>query len=281
MEYLSIGSGSGGNCTVVRNGSRCLLVDCGFSAREAMKRLVAVGVDTTSVEGLVVTHEHGDHLGGVAALARALGVPVYMSRGTRDSRQHARSPVDERRLALISGGERFELAGIRVSAWDVPHDAGEPLQFTFETDEGKLGILSDLGHAPDCLDVAFAGCTSLMLEFNHDAVMLRNGPYPLPLKRRVAGPLGHLNNEQSARFLARILHDGLQSVVAIHLSETNNTDDCIRVALENLVGLQRLPRTVVARQEYGFGWATLRSGPSTVRQGDVLSRHLEQDDGKA
>lgn len=275
MEFLSIGSGSGGNCTVLRQDNRCLLVDCGFSAREALRRIANAGVDTSLIECILVTHEHGDHLGGVAALARVLDVPVFMSKGTRDSRQHCRSPVDSRHLTLLSGGERLELAGICVSAWSVPHDAGEPLQFTFETHEGKLGILSDLGHIPEGLEKAFAGCMSLMLEFNHDVEMLRFGPYPASLKRRVGGPLGHLSNDQAARFLSDIIHEELRSVIAIHLSETNNADTCIRDALAARVGLHRLPDTVVARQEHGFGWASLRTGPLDVRQGDVLGRHQE------
>lgn len=257
MEFASLGSGSGGNCTVIRSGDRCVLLDCGFSLKEATLRLAGLGVAIESVTDVLVTHEHSDHLGGVATLANRWGVNVHMTAGTRASAAHLKRPVRDALVHVIAPGQLFELGDLCVEAVSVPHDAGEPVQYTFQSPQGKLGVVSDLGHVPVSVVARYKGCDALLLECNHDPVLLANGPYPYVLKRRVGGPYGHLNNQQAAQFLRAVLHEDLRQVVAIHLSETNNADYLVLEAVEAMCGLH-VPFTLTpATQKQGFDWMNI------------------------
>lgn len=257
MEFASIGSGSAGNGTVIRCEDRCVLLDCGFSLRETTQRLARLGVEPDQVTDILVTHEHSDHLAGVALLANRYGALVHISAGTCRSPLYLKRPVNPSQLRLIRGGSRFEIGALTVDVVSVPHDALEPVQFTMSSSAGKLGVISDLGHVPEAVVQAFRNCDALMLECNHDPAMLANGPYPYPLKRRVAGPLGHLSNPQAADFLRAVMHDDLNQVVAIHLSETNNADYLVVECVDTVCGKDVPFSFNAATQGRGFGWMNI------------------------
>lgn len=257
MEFASLGSGSAGNCTVVRCESRCVLIDCGFSLRETTQRLSLLGLQPDQVTDILVTHEHSDHLAGVALLANRYHVPVYLTAGTCSSPLFQKRPVRPELVQTIRSGTELSLGPLQVEVVDVPHDANEPVQFTLCSAAGKLGVISDLGHVPASVVEAYSGCHALMLEHNHDPVMLAQGPYPYPLKRRVGGPFGHLSNLQAAQFLRDVMHDDLEQVVAIHLSETNNAAYLVEECVEDICG-REVPFTfTAATQGKGFGWMRL------------------------
>lgn len=257
MDFASLGSGSAGNGTVIRYEDRCLLVDCGFSLRETTSRLAALGLSPDQITDVLVTHEHSDHLAGVALLANRYGATVYLSEGTLNSPLYRKRPVNPGLVKCVRGGQRLELGGIEVEVIAVPHDANEPVQYTFASAVGKLGVISDLGHVPASVAEAYRGCNALLLEHNHDPAMLANGPYPYPLKKRVGGPFGHLSNMQAAEFLQQVLHDELEQVVAIHLSETNNAAYLVMDAVEAKCG-RDLPFTLsTATQGRGFAWMSV------------------------
>lgn len=251
MRFASLGSGSRGNGTLVQSGSTLLLVDCGFSVRETERRMARLGVDAADLDALLVTHEHSDHCSGVAALSRKYHLPVYLTRGTAASGRCDGAAS----TGYFHSDAPFELGDVRVEPVAVPHDAREPCQFVFESGGLRLGILTDLGSITNAVIDHYAGCHGLLLECNHDEDMLRLGPYPPPLKRRVGGDWGHLNNRQSAALLECVVHEGLRELVVAHVSEQNNHRDHVMDALVPVYGEDA--GLTLADQQQGFDWLSL------------------------
>ncbi len=231
MRLLSLGSGSKGNATLVESGDTCLLVDCGFSLSELTRRMTSVGRHPDQLTGVLVTHEHGDHCRGVAALGRRYRLPLYMTAGTA----RAAELGDQGSLAVIDGHGDFQVGGITVTPVSVPHDAREPVQFVFRHQHKTLGVLTDLGSITAHVVESYGDCDGLLLEANHDLEMLAQGPYPHALKQRVGGDWGHLNNGQAACLLQAMGTERLQGVVIGHMSEHNNRLDRVRAAFAPLL----------------------------------------------
>lgn len=249
MRFASIGSGSRGNATLISHGETTLLVDCGFSARETEKRLQRLKIDASALSAIVVTHEHADHINGVRVLARKHQLPVYATAGTAGCM--AADVVDL--INEFSCHETFTIGDIEIEPFPVPHDAREPSQFVFSNGLHRVGLLTDVGTITPVIEHALSLCDALLLEANHDMTMLDNGEYPDHLKYRVAGRFGHLNNVQSAALLEKIDTSRLQHIVAMHLSENNNSPDIVSPLFakalqceQNWIG--------IANQETGFDW---------------------------
>lgn len=219
LRFASLGSGSRGNATLVQGGDTLVLVDCGYPLKELRRRCALLGVDPDAIDAVFVTHEHGDHTRGVGPVARALGVPVWMSHGTWHARDYGALP--ELHLFNSHGGS-IRVGELRIEPVPVPHDAREPAQFVVEHRDLRLGLLTDLGSHTPYVAARYRQLDALLLECNHDPVMLANGPYPPALQARVGGDYGHLNNAQAADFLCRIDHAALRHLVVGHLSEKNN-----------------------------------------------------------
>lgn len=252
MRFALLGSGSRGNAALVCSGDTRLLLDCGLGLAEAQKRLAVLEIDAASLTGIVVTHEHGDHLNGVGPLARRFKLPVWMTVGTRSA---WRKPVIEG-VQLISPHAAFTVGELCIQPYPVPHDAREPCQYVFDDGQHRLGVLSDAGHLTEHMRRTLDACDALMLEFNHDPEMLANGPYAAALKRRVGGDYGHLSNRQAAALLQRIDCSRLQHLVLTHLSETNNTPQRALAAAHGANCCD--PALIVcAEQEAGLGWRQL------------------------
>ena len=228
FRFASLGSGSRGNATLIEAGATRILVDCGYPAREFVARCERLAFDPTTLSAILVTHEHGDHMRGVGAVARRFGIPVWMTHGTWYAADFGAIAA----LNLFAGhGGGFVIGDLAITPVPVPHDAREPTQFVFRHGDARLGLLTDLGSiTPRVLD-AFDGVDAVLLECNHDTRMLATGPYPPRLQARVGGQYGHLNNAQAAAFLRRIDHGRLRHLVAAHLSEKNNSPDLARQAL--------------------------------------------------
>lgn len=249
MRFAMLGSGSKGNGTLVEAGGVRVLVDCGFAVREVEARAARLQFDLASLDAILVTHEHGDHLGGVARLARAYGVPVYLTRGS----YHGWRDREVEDIRFITPHEPFHIGALTVRPFPVPHDAREPCQFAFEHAGQKLGVVSDLGAITQHIRYVLRDCDALLLEANHDTTMLANGPYPPRLKARVGGGLGHLNNQQSASLVSSIQRERLQHLVLTHLSEQNNTPALARDAICQALELD--PHwCVCAHQSEGLSW---------------------------
>lgn len=253
MRFASLGSGSGGNALLVEAQGTLLMIDCGLGVAEVSTRMARLGVGPGDLDALVLTHEHGDHAGGAAALARRHRLPVWLTHGT-----WAAVPA----LATLPGLQRiegfrpFQVGALTVSPYPVPHDAREPAQFVVGNGARRLGLLTDAGHVTAHMRRCLAGVDALVLEFNHDETLLRDGAYPAQLKRRIAGDYGHLGNAAAAQLLAQLRPQRMQHVVAAHLSESNNRPDLVLASMAQATGLDP-ERFTVATQADGFGWLPL------------------------
>ena len=259
MRFASLGSGSRGNGTLIEQGKTCVLVDCGFSAREAEKRLERLGKSASDITAILVTHEHSDHISGVGPLARKYDLPVWATSGTFFAdRQAARDNYAERvgegvEINTICSHTAIVIGDIEIQPFPVPHDAREPSQFVFYNGDKQLGLLTDVGSYTPHIEEQLSGCDALILECNHDKQMLAQGEYPPSLKQRVGGSLGHLNNMQAADILSRLDTSKLNCLVAAHLSEKHNTPSMAQQALADALGCET-DWISVAYQQTGLDW---------------------------
>lgn len=258
MRFCSLGSGSGGNSTLIEASqgitSTRLLVDAGFSLRELVKRLARAGCAPEDVDALFITHEHGDHIGCALAFASRYRVPLLMSRGTW--RAVGQEDFDTTLLRLTRCGEVVALGDMALHPFGVPHDANEPLQLSLHDGSVRLGLVTDLGSAPESVAQALRDCQALLLECNHDEEMLRTGPYHPSLKKRILGTHGHLSNAAAAELLSKCLNERLNVVAAAHLSEKNNTPTLAAAALEPVLGGANAGLRI-ADPKLGLDWMTV------------------------
>lgn len=253
MRFASLGSGSEGNALVVEAGRSRVLLDCGFSATETARRLARLDLEPAAIDAILVTHEHADHVGGVARFSRKFGIPVHLTYGTYVA-VAAGGAMPE--VVIIDGHTPYAVGDIEIFPYPVPHDAREPAQFVFGDGALRLGVLTDAGASTPHIEAMLSGLDALVIECNHDRDLLLGGSYPEHLKRRIAGRYGHLDNGQAAQIVAAIAHQSLQHVVAAHLSQRNNRPELACAALAGALGCA--PEWIgVASQDDGFGWRML------------------------
>lgn len=224
MRLCSIASGSSGNCIYTGTETTHVLVDAGISGRKVETGLHSLGLTGHDVDGILVTHEHSDHISGLGVLCRRYRIPVYATPGTLDAIRACRSlgEIPEELFHVIGADESFTIKDLTVRPMRISHDAAEPVAYRFSYGRKKAAVCTDLGTYNDYTVECLKGMDVLLLEANHDVNMLQVGSYPYPLKQRILGNRGHLSNENSGRLLSRVLHDGLKKVVLGHLSQENN-----------------------------------------------------------
>ncbi len=224
MRLCSIASGSSGNCIYVGSEATHLLVDVGISGKKTESGLNSLGITGNDLDGILITHEHADHIGGLGILARKYQVPIYATRGTIDAMLESGSlgRVDASLFHEVREDEKFILKDLTVNPMRISHDAAQPVAYRIAYGDRRIGICTDLGAYDEYTVESLRGMDALFLEANHDVNMLQVGPYPYYLKQRILGDRGHLSNENSGRLLCRLLHDKLQTVVLGHLSKENN-----------------------------------------------------------
>ena len=255
-----LASGSRGNCALIATSSTRILVDAGLSGRETFKRLRALGERVEEISAILITHEHSDHVAGLYRLAIKLNVPVFVTAPTHHAWKRAAcdamrsgTPSGQRSLlrCLIkdqgvtpelpkrehfSAGRGFCVGDIEVMPFTIPHDAIDPVGFTFRAEGVKIGVATDLGYMPVSVRNHLRGCTVLVMESNHDVEMLRSGPYPWSVKQRVMSRVGHLSNDALAEFFSSDYDGGAEYLVLAHLSEQNNHPEIARAAAEHALG---------------------------------------------
>jgi phosphoribosyl 1,2-cyclic phosphodiesterase len=219
VRVCVLGSGSKGNSTLVATERTRLLIDAGFGKKDLGRRLAAAGERTDGFDALIISHEHVDHVSGLKSLALGLKVPIYITGPTRevirwDSRLKA--------FEAISAGEKFTIGDFEIAPFSIPHDAVDPVAFTFRAEGVKIGVVTDLGYVPELVKQHVRGCHCLIFESNHDLEMLKVGPYPWFVKQRVMSKQGHLSNHATADFLCEHYDGSAQVLVLAHLSEKNN-----------------------------------------------------------
>ena len=235
LRFISLGSGSRGNASLVEFGSTLLMIDCGLPCKVVEERLQAVGRRASDVTAILVTHEHTDHAQGVATFTKRHNTPVWMTAGT------ASAMPAITRVHHLSCHRPLTVGDIDVQPYPVPHDAREPCQFTFSAAGRRLGMLTDAGYVTPHMYERLTDCDALALECNHDLPSLQRGPYPESLKARVASRFGHLNNDQTTELLNRVDATRVQWVMGLHLSERNNSPEHVRTALKSALEKARYP----------------------------------------
>jgi len=255
MRLSLLASGSKGNSLYLESDSCRLLIDAGMSGRETINRLATIGVAADTLHGILVTHEHSDHVRGVGTLARKLKIPVL---GAAKTLKAARHVIGKVQTVEFDPGTPFTFHGLSIDPFPITHDACDPVGFRIESGEGCIGFATDLGIATRLTQQKLKECRALVLEFNHDEQMLQNGPYPWHLKQRIRSNHGHLSNVQGASLLEELLHPDLEGVFLSHLSETNNLPELALAAARALldgqnvcapavhVGCQEMPSGVLA-----------------------------------
>ena len=238
MRLWTLGSGSKGNAVLIECGDTRVLVDAGFSSRRIGERLASIGVDPKSICALLVTHEHRDHVCGLDGVVKRWAWPVHLTAGTAASCADVLASATK---VVVAPGAPFTIGTLTIAPVRTSHDASEPVAYvaTSERSGMRMAVVTDLGVVTNQVREAVRHADVLVVESNHDEVMLQTGPYPFHLKRRVAGHHGHLSNRAAGELVAESMHRGLQQVVLAHLSETNNTP---AVALDAMRGVARRTR---------------------------------------
>jgi phosphoribosyl 1,2-cyclic phosphodiesterase len=221
LEICVLASGSRGNAIYVSGGSTSILIDAGLSGIEIERRLHSKGLHPENLDGILVSHEHTDHIQGVGVLSRRFDLPVFMSSKTEKAAVSQLGNV--RVIKNFECGSPFIINDLSIHPFSISHDAEDPSGFTINQNGTKIGIATDLGIATSMVKEHLKGCSLLILEANHDEDMLINGPYPWPIKQRIKSRTGHLSNKASKNLLKEVQHDRLKYVILAHLSETNNT----------------------------------------------------------
>ncbi len=224
MKFCSIASGSSGNCIFAGSASTSILIDAGISGKRVENGLNTLGYTGKDLNGILITHEHSDHIKGLGVLARRLQIPIYATSGTIGAILGCQSlgKFPEGIFKEIKSDEAFEIGDIQVDPFAISHDASEPVGYRISHEDCSVGIATDLGKYDDYIVEHLQGLDALLLEANHDVNMLQVGAYPYYLKQRILSDRGHLSNCLAGQLLCRLLHDGLKEIILGHLSKENN-----------------------------------------------------------
>ena len=251
MNIRTIASGSSGNCLLASQGGEHLLIDVGVSCRRILTALSALGVDPGALRGILITHEHSDHIAGLATLTKKLALPVCTSPGT--GRQLCyRIAAMEDLLRPLEPGEETQLGPFRVGSFPTSHDAAQPMGFTLEAEGRRAALCTDLGFVSEEVLDGVLGAHLVVCESNHDEEWLRSGPYPYYLKARILGEKGHLSNEAGAALACQCAAHGAHTVILAHLSAENNTPQRARQTAElalSAAGFEKVTLAVAPRSE--------------------------------
>lgn len=226
MRLCSIASGSSGNCIYVGSDNTHLLVDVGISGKRVEQGLNSLELTGKDIDGILITHEHSDHIKGLGVIARKHQIPVYATEGTVEALSHMNlGKMPEGIFREIHEDEPFEINDLTVNPFTIPHDAAQPVGYRVECREHSVGIATDLGKYNEYIVGNLQNLDALLLEANHDIRMLQVGKYPYYLKQRILGDRGHLSNENAGRLLCRLLHDNMKGIFLGHLSRENNYEE--------------------------------------------------------
>lgn len=236
LKFCSLASGSSGNCQYVATNETGLLVDAGLSGKYIKGALENIDVDINTITGLLVTHEHSDHIKGIGVLMRRYNVPLYITKETWSAMSTKIGKVDEEKVIFINKNEEVNIGDIIVKPYEVSHDAVDPVGYTFKYDDSKVSIVTDLGYMTDDIMNEIKDSDLLLIESNHDEEMLKMGSYPYYLKRRILSEHGHLSNNTAGEIVVNAVKNGrVKNVLLGHLSKENNFPELAFETVKNIV----------------------------------------------
>ncbi|MDY3873151.1 MAG: MBL fold metallo-hydrolase [Roseburia lenta] len=227
MDFFSVASGSSGNCICLGSDQCHVMIDAGISGKRIEEGMNTYDYTTSDMDGVLITHEHSDHIQGLGVVARKYGLPIYATKGTADAILQSSSvgKIDPSLFHVIEAGKTFFIGNLEIYPMSISHDAADPVAYLVSDGRHRVGVVTDLGYYDADIVSHMEGLDALLLEANHDIRMLQVGAYPYPLKQRILGERGHLSNETSGQLLGQILHDGMQHILLGHLSKENNYDE--------------------------------------------------------
>ena len=227
LELCAIASGSSGNCICVGDNNTHVLIDAGISGKRIENGLHEFDLKANEMQGILVTHEHIDHIAGIGVMARRYGIPIFSTEGTINAIKQSKSvgKIDEDLFQVITPGKRFSIGDLTFKPISISHDAADPVAYKVSNENKSVAVITDLGNYNQAIVDELQGLDALLLEANHDIKMLQMGPYPYPLKQRILGDRGHLSNERSGQLLSDLLHDHFGTVLLGHLSKENNYEE--------------------------------------------------------
>ena len=222
FNFCSLYSGSSGNSLFVESENTKLLVDAGISSKKIETALTNLEIDPSSINGILITHEHSDHVQGLGTFAKKFNLPVYVNQKTLDAMPNQKDKISEKNIKIIKNEEKFEIGDLKIKPFSIPHDAANPCGFNIIHDNKKISIATDIGHMTNGIIKNLEDSIFIMLEANYDPEVLKFSKYPYILKSRIAGPTGHLPNEIAGKTIAHLLNSGLQQAILGHLSKESN-----------------------------------------------------------
>lgn len=237
IKFCTLVSGSSGNAVLVSDGNTHLLVDCGLNGKQTMLSLISVGIHPDEISGILVTHEHSDHISGVGVVSRRHGIPVYANVNTWSAMERSIGKIDAKNIKIFQTDKSFEIGSIGIHAFKTPHDAASSVGYRLYVGGKKLAVATDMGHVSHGVIDGLKGSDMIILESNHDINMLKNGGYPFFLKKRILSDFGHLSNENAGDIAVTLVNGGATHVTLSHLSSENNIPKlayhAVATALEN------------------------------------------------
>lgn len=242
FQLGTIASGSSGNCAYLQAGEERILIDVGISGKKALQGLEEMGVDPTTLKGIFITHEHGDHIKGVGILSRKLDLPIYATKETWDKliNEAMIGKIKETHQCVIEKDKPLQMGELTIIPYGIYHDAVDPVGYIFHYQDKKIVLATDLGKVDRELVSRFYGAHGMLLEFNHDVNMVEVGSYPYPLKKRILGDYGHLSNDLAAKVLAHVYHEEMKWVILGHLSNDNNLPDLAYLTAKNALAEKQI-----------------------------------------
>ena len=226
LTFCTLFSGSSGNAVYLGNEEGALLIDCGMSGRQVLDAMTAAGLNPADVKGMLITHEHSDHVRGAGVLSRKLNIPIYATAGTWSGMDKTVGSLEARNRVVLTAGESFFVSGMEAASFSIPHDANDPVGYRFFVRGHSVAVATDLGCFSQAVEDAISGAEIILLESNHDPELLAQNPhYPQRLKSRILGKKGHLSNEAGASAAVKLAAAGAKHLLLGHLSRENNTPD--------------------------------------------------------
>ena len=235
MVFSPLRSGSSGNVSYLEAGCLCLLIDAGLPAKMIVSLLGEIHVSTQQLSGILITHEHTDHIAGAGTLSRRFDLPIYATEGCWEHLCHAIGKIAPHNIRVIEQDQPFYIQDLHILPFSIPHDSATPVGFAFQHDNHKIALMTDFGHASQHMLDAVAGADLLLLEANHDTEMLRAGNYPFSLKMRILSAHGHLSNEDAGLILVHLYQKGLRHAILGHLSRENNSPEIALTTVQSIL----------------------------------------------